>query len=838
MMVGLEDTWSRGDDLAAWELLRCAFAALDREQDPACVAQAAIDAAVELAGAELGVLLYEPDGEAGYRRHAVSGTLPILPQGASATAVALHLLPCSVGPGPRHCSDVTESLAEDAAIRSSGIRNCLAVPVALAGGEPQGRIVLGHSRPGMFRAHAEAAVGALAAYLARVIGNRRAAPAAGAVETTGFSEAVEQRVTERTEELRRNELQLERLISGIADYAIFLLDADGLVQTWNTGAERSTGYAAAEVIGNHFSCFYTPEDRAAGAPAHSLSTARDKGIYEAEGWRIRKDGTRYWASVLLDAIHDAEGNVVGFAKVTRDMTERRALEEHLHQARRMEAIGRLTGGVAHDFNNLLTVILGNLDTICRETASMPQLHIAADDAMRAAKRSATLTRQLLAFSRRQPLNPQPTDVNRLVGSVAGLLRRTFGETIAIATDLGDGVALARVDATQLESALINLAMNARDVMPAGGVLAISTTPARLEDPDEGLLHGDPRDYILISVADSGPGMTEEVREHAFEPFFTTKPLGRGTGLGLSQVYGFVRQSGGHVRIRSDPGHGTTVTIALPRHAAAPGGEILHDGPEAAPRPRGEAGAAATILLVEDNDGVRRFSAVALRDLGFTVIEAPDAELALERLDEEPGIDLLFTDIGLPRMSGDKLAEEALRRRPGLRVLYTTGYAPDAIADLPGLVEGVNLLRKPYMREQALERIRAVLAAPDGGTRAFRLLVVEDDPLLRDLTARMLAEMHVEVHVAGSVAEVRSLVGRGRSFDAALVDLELGDGHGRDAALVLRSRQRDLPIILTSGFGDADLEQVDLEGEVEILRKPYSRDELRRLVIGVRAAAAA
>ena len=784
-----------GPRQADWERLQAAFIALDEADDFGRAAQVAVAAAVELTGA-------------------VTGTF----------------VPCTPGD-----DDGTRDHHGEAASRARApdVRGRLSVPVAIHGRPPLGHIVLEHAQADPLPAHAVAIAALLASHLARVTGSARAAPP---TLPTDVREVVERRVVERTNELRRNELQLERLISGIADYAIFLLDADGLVQTWNTGAERSTGYAAAEVIGKHFSRFYTPEDRAAGAPAHSLATARAEGIYEAEGWRIRKDGTRYWASVLLDAIHDADGRIAGFAKVTRDMTERRALEEHLNQSRRMEAIGRLTGGVAHDFNNLLTVILGNLDVICRGTTSIPRLHTAADDAMQAARRSATLTRQLLAFSRRQPLNSQPTDINKLVAGVAGLLRRTLGEAIAIATDL-DGVdAFARVDATQLESALINLSMNARDVMPAGGVLAIATTCACIDDPDGRPGHGDPRDYVLISVTDSGPGMSEEVREHAFEPFFTTKPLGHGTGLGLSQVYGFVRQSGGYVRIRSDPGHGTTVTIALPRLAARDRDDASHESTAPSSPGDGDAPSTATILLVEDNPGVRRFSAMTLRDLGFTVIEADDAESALQRLDDEPGIDLLFTDIGLPRTTGDKLAREALRRRPGLRVLYTTGYAPDAIAAMPGVVEGVNLLRKPYLREQALERIRAILSGEAGGARAFRLLVVEDAPLLRDLTARMLAEMQVQVQAAGSVAEVRSLVAQAQGFDAALVDLELGDGHGREAVMALRSRQPELPVILTSGFLDADLEQFAIDEVSGILHKPYGRDELRALVDGLRSAA--
>lgn len=494
---------------------------------------------------------------------------------------------------------------------------------------------------------------------------------------------------------------LTRLIEGIRDCAIYMLDPTGVIVSWNPGAERIKGYVGEEIIGQHFSKFYTPEDQARGKPAQALAAAEATGKFEGDGWRVRKDGSRFWASVLIDALRSEDGKLIGFAKITRDMTERRLMQEQLHQSQKMEAIGQLTGGVAHDFNNLLTVILGNLDKL---SEILPSEQIrwrrSVDQALQAAQRAATLTQQLLAFARRQPLKPEPVAVNRLLGQWTEMLRRTLPESIHIRTIADDHVGLAEVDPNQLESALLNLAVNARDAMPSGGTLTIETATAHISVIDAVRLpEFNAGSYVLICVTDTGSGMTPEVLERAFEPFFTTKPIGQGTGLGLSQVFGFVKQSGGHVKIYSRLGHGTTVKVYLPQARDA---EVTVGNSDGAPK----LGAAhtETILVVEDNDSVRSFTCDCLRDFGFHVLDAADASDALRILDRNPGIDLLFTDIGLPGLNGRELAATVHRRYPRVRLLFTSGYAQmpgttttNALADIP-------LLSKPFTRVQLYERI--------------------------------------------------------------------------------------------------------------------------------------
>jgi len=523
-----------------------------------------------------------------------------------------------------------------------------------------------------------------------------------------LNNTLEQKVAERTAALHRSEQQFEQLINGVKDCAIYMLDTEGRIVSWNPGAERIKGYTAQEIIGKHLGEFYTDEDRANGAPARALATAVKEGKFEADVWRVRKDGTRFWASVLIDPLRDDAGTLIGFAKITRDMTERRALQEQLHQSQKMEAIGQLTGGVAHDFNNLLTVILGNLDTIGRHISpEQARLARAVDQAMRGAQRAAKLTQQLLAFSRRQPLNPKPTDMNRLVTDLSDLVRRTLREDIALEAVLAGGLWRVEADQNQLESALLNLAVNARDAMPEGGKLTIETANTHL-DSHYAANYAEiaPGQYVLVSVTDTGVGMTPEVLSHAFDPFYTTKPLGEGTGLGLSQVFGFVKQSGGHVKLYSEVGQGTTVKIYLPRFH----GEIVVDKIPAIVEARGHA--SETILVVEDDEGVRNYSTEGLRDLGFRVIEASDGMSALRLLDRYPEISLLFTDVGLPTINGRQLADEARRRRPGLRVLFTSGYARNAIVHQGRLDPGVELLSKPFTRTELGARVRDVLDAPE------------------------------------------------------------------------------------------------------------------------------
>ena len=495
-------------------------------------------------------------------------------------------------------------------------------------------------------------------------------------------------------------------MDGIRDCAIYLIDPTGCINSWNAGAERIKGYSAEEIIGRHFSEFYTPEDRAAGLPNFALTTAARAGKFEGEGWRVRKDGTRFWASVLIDAIREG-GELVGFAKITRDMTERRAMQEQLHQSQKMEAIGQLTGGVAHDFNNLLTVILGNLDTLSQQ---VPPEHArwrrAIDQAMRASERAANLTQQLLAFARRQPLRPKAVELNGLLSRWIELVRRTLPEAISIRRLEDPEAGSVEVDQNQLENALLNLAVNARDAMPNGGTLTVETVRTVVQGHDFNVPFDlKPGDYSVICVTDTGVGMSQEVLERAFEPFFTTKPLGQGTGLGLSQVFGFVKQSGGNVKLYSRQGHGTTIKIYLPRMSEqALVQEDVRRTVTAAGR-RSE-----SVLVVEDNEDVRTFSADALRDYGFNVLEAADAAEALRILEGKTSIDLLFTDIGLPGLTGRELVSTVQRKYPGIRFLFTSGYAQMPSPTSSRWTSDIPLLSKPFTRSQLYDRVTQALAS--------------------------------------------------------------------------------------------------------------------------------
>src|SRR6185369_6118947 len=335
------------------------------------------------------------------------------------------------------------------------------------------------------------------------------------------------------------------------------------VTTWNTGAQRIKGYDKSEIVGQHFSRFYTEEDRAAGIPQRAIDTARQTGRYEAEGWRVRKDGSRFWASVVIDAIHDDEGEFIGFAKVTRDITDRYHAQQELKEtqaqlaaSQKMDAIGQLSGGIAHDFNNLLMIVIGNLETAQQQATKLANATLtrALSNAMRGAQRAAALTSRLLAFSRRQALDPKPLDVNKFLAGSTEFLQRSLGEMIQIEMVGSAGLWMIEADPNHLESALVNLAINARDAMPDGGKLTIEGSNV-FADEDYSRRNPEvaPGQYVVICVTDTGAGMTPEVASRVFEPFFTTKELGRGTGLGLSQVYGFVKQSGGHVKIYSEVG---------------------------------------------------------------------------------------------------------------------------------------------------------------------------------------------------------------------------------------------------------------------------------------------
>src|SRR5438045_3182544 len=464
-----------------------------------------------------------------------------------------------------------------------------------------------------------------------------------------LNESLEARVADRARQLAATAAQLaetERrfhlLIDAVTDYAIFMLDTAGNVVSWNPGAERIKGYSSAEILGHHFSRFYTEDDRQKGLPRTALATAERTGKYEAEGWRCRKDGATFMANVVINAIRDASGRLLGFAKITRDITEKKAAEEQLRQAQKMEAVGQLTGGVAHDFNNLLTVIMGNLENLDRILRPAPSTQRVMSDALRAASRAAMLTHRLLAFSRRQPLTPEVLSANKLVAGISELLRRTLGESILVETVLAGGLWPTLADGNQLENALINLAINARDAMPEGGKLTIETANTHLDEA-YARMHDEvqPGQYVGIFVTDTGIGMTPETVAHAFEPFFTTKEIGQGTGLGLSQVYGFIKQSGGHVKIYSEVGLGTTVKLYLPRYRGTE--QAVDEGLATRDVSRGQG---ELVLVVEDDPDVRDYTVEMVSELGYSVLSAPDGATALRLLDSTRELALLSTAVGL------------------------------------------------------------------------------------------------------------------------------------------------------------------------------------------------
>jgi PAS domain S-box-containing protein len=531
------------------------------------------------------------------------------------------------------------------------------------------------------------------------------------------------RIVKSEQARRESEERLRLMISGIVDYAIFMLDLEGRVVFWNRGAERMKGYTAEEIIGRHFSCFYTSEDTEAEVPSRLLQEAARDGRASREGWRIRKDGSRFWANVLLTAIRDDEGVLRGFAKLTRDMTEqkkadstiaqereaREQAEDILRQAQKMDVLGQLTGGIAHDFNNMLGVIVGSLEVLQRRLQTDdPKIMDPIRSAWQAADRSAALTHGLLAFSRQQPLEPKSIDLNKLVAGMSGLLNRTLGENIEIETVLAAGLWTIAADINQLENALMNLAVNARDAMPKGGKLTIETGNTYLDEA-YAWAHTEvtPGQYVMIAVTDTGTGMSEATIERAFEPFFTTKEPGQGTGLGLSQIFGFIKQSAGHVKIYSEPGEGTTVKLYLPR---APGGEI-HAREQAAAPPPATQPRSETILIVEDNDLLLESVSTMLQEQGYCVLAARTGVAALQLLDAEKEVDLLFTDVGLPGgINGQQLANEARRRHPDLIVLFTTGYTQNAIIHQGRLDPGVEFIGKPFTYAALVDRIQRLLDA--------------------------------------------------------------------------------------------------------------------------------
>jgi PAS domain S-box-containing protein len=496
---------------------------------------------------------------------------------------------------------------------------------------------------------------------------------------------------QRRRDLFESERNFRLLVEGVADYALYMLDPTGVITSWNIGGQRIKGYTPDEIVGQHFSRFYTEADRANGKPARALQIARDQGRYEEDGWRVRKDGTFFWASVVIDPIYE-DGKLVGFAKITRDMTERREaqlrldeMQKQLAESQKLDALGQLTGGVAHDFNNLLMIISGSLHTLKKGVGNDARAQRAVTAIETATRRGAALTSQLLTFARRQSVNPEAVDIAERINAVREVLHTGVGSAVNLEFEIGSKMLPATVDIAEFETALVNLVINARDAMPGGGTITVTADDRGTEAETDG------RGYVAITVKDTGVGIAPDVLDRIFDPFFTTKPIGKGTGLGLSQVHGFAHQAGGTVKVTSALGKGTEVTILLPREAGVR---------QSAEIDAGAKDGSGTVLLVEDNPDVASVSVGLLEQLGYTVQRVADAEAALRAV-EHNGFDLVFSDIVMPgKMDGLALAQRLRQLRPDLPVLLATGYS-DAAVNASG---EFPILRKPYEIHQLSQAI--------------------------------------------------------------------------------------------------------------------------------------
>lgn len=538
-------------------------------------------------------------------------------------------------------------------------------------------------------------------------------------ELQGFAK-VTRDITERRsahEALRESERQFRLLVNNVTDYALYMLDPNGVVTSWNAGAERIKGYKADDIIGQHFSRFYTESDRTAGVPARALATALAEGRFETEAWRVRKDGELFWANVVIDPVRDERGELVGFAKITRDITEKRKAQIAAEQAaaqrahsQKMDAIGQLTGGVAHDFNNMLAIIVGSAQMAKRKlTKDPPRVETCLDNILDSAQRGATLTRQLLTFSRRQAFHPTVINPAERIATLKPLLETFIGSPRKIVTLAPDTTWAVKVDSNELELALVNLVVNARDALPQGGTITIASENVVLaaDDTQDGLIG----EFVALRVIDSGQGIAPDVLPKVFEPFFTTKDINKGTGLGLSQVHGFAHQAGGTAQIKSEVNKGTTVTIYLPRSLEK--AEAEEPSAEPAPTETGH----GKLLVVEDNPQVADVTQDMCRDLGYEVQTARNGEEAL-RMVEGEHFDLVISDIVMPGpIDGIALARRLRDKFAEIPVLLVTGYSDKAAE----IVSEFPILRKPFQIGE-LSRVvgRMVAAAKVSGGNVVKL----------------------------------------------------------------------------------------------------------------------
>ena len=617
---------------------------------------------------------------------------------------------------------------------------------------------------------------------------------------------------------RKSQALYRAIFANAADY-IYVIDISPEKQLsvveFNPAFEQATGWTTAERRGQGFESLkdYPLADAFATNLRRLLKS--DRPVFSRDPVSLR-DGPRIWETVLI-GIRNEQGRIERIVGTARDVTDREQAEEQLRRAQRMEAIGHLTGGVAHDFNNLLQVIRGNLELLAPLLQVQDPALQRVKNALHGADRAAQLTRQLLAFARRQPLEPKVVNLGRLVTDMTDMLRRTLGESIEIETVIAGGLWNTMADPAQVESALLNLAINARDAMPSGGKLTVEITNAVL---DQGYANRDaevePGQYVLLAVSDTGQGMSKETLARVFEPFFTTKAEEKGTGLGLSMVYGFVKQSKGHVQIYSEVAQGTTVKIYLPR-AHLPEDQIVRAATGSL------RGGSEVILVVEDDDMVRNSAVGILRDLGYACLHAADGAAALEILKSGAKVDLLFTDVIMPGpVKSRDLANEALALRPRLPVLFTSGYTENAIVHHGRLDEGVQLLSKPYTRDDLARRIRGLLQS----ARPV-VLVVEDDGLVRMSAVDMVESLGFIALEASEADAALAILRRSGRVDILFTDVGLPGMRGPQLAREAATLRPDLRIIFASGYGETE-ETASMAGAAH-LGKPYEQDQLAEVL---------
>ncbi|MGN6550486.1 MAG: response regulator [Pararhizobium sp.] len=717
----------------------------------------------------------------------------------------------------------------------------LAAPVISRSGEVLGGLFFGHPEPGVFTERAERILIGIAAQASIAIDNARLYQAAQSEiaerrrteaalreseeRLSVLNETLEAKVAERTQERDRT-WNLSRDMLAVADMR-------GIVRSVNPAWTATLGWSEADIVGRTSEWMEHPDDRLK-TQAELARLAAGASTLQLENRLRAKDGSYRWLSWTAvpegDLIYAMARDVTAAKEQAETL---RLAEEQLRQAQKMEAVGKLTGGVAHDFNNLLQVIGGNLQLLSKDIAGHEKAEQRLRNALAGVTRGSKLASQLLAFGRRQPLAPKVVNLGRFIRGIDDMLRRALGDGIEIETVVSGGLWNTFVDPSQVENALLNLAINARDAMQGHGKLTIEAGNAALDDA-YALRHPDvaPGQYVMLAVTDTGSGMSPEVIEHAFEPFFTTKPEGQGTGLGLSMVWGLVKQSDGHIKIYSEPGDGTTIRIYLPRSRQE---EDLAIEIDAGP----VVGGTETVLVVEDDEDVRNTVIEMLADFGYRVLKAKDAQSALAIIESGVPIDLLFTDVVMPGpLRSPELARKARERLPDIAVLFTSGYTDNAIVHGGRLDDGIELLSKPYTREALARKLRHVLgdrpqvtparpsasplpdAAGAGAPRPLRILVVEDESLILMSTADMLTAMGHTVIEATNGAEALALLDE-QPVDVLLTDHGLPGMSGAELAVASRRRQPRLKIVFASGADtNPDVAAGEQIADAILLRKPY------------------